>query len=400
MKKKRNEKWVRNRHNVIVWLLKMPVYFVFKLLYGFKRQKVKLNKGENAFIISNHQTDIDPILISTCFNKPIYYVATDTLFSNKFVSSLLNYAFAPIPKKKGLTDPKCIKTMMKVAKEKGSIGLFAEGNRSYAEFQYHIDSGLCRLIKSLKMPLYLFNIHGGNGCLPRFAKGFRKGKFYGVLAKRIEYTEYSKLSDEELLTLIREYIKVYDSENNYEYKSKKRGEYLERMLFLCPKCHKTQTLFSKNESIYCKECGLKVEYTTKLHLKSDDKSFEMNRLVEWYDLQRKWCLNSSFDENQVIFEDSAIKLFKTQINKPRKKLCKGKLILTSNKLIFENVEIDLKDITIASAIAGRKFNFSTHTQDYLVIGHKRFNPLKYVLMFNKLETHMKEKQTDKYFTLN
>ena len=38
--------------------------------------------------------------------------------------------------------------------------------------------------------------------------------------------------------------------------------------------------------------------------------------------------------------------------------------------------------------------------DYLVIGNNKFNPLKYVLMFNKLETHMKEKQTDKYFTLN
>ena len=48
--------------------------------------------------------------------------------------------------------------MLKVAKEKGNVGLFAEGNRNYAEFQFHIDKGLARLIKTMKIPVLLFNI--------------------------------------------------------------------------------------------------------------------------------------------------------------------------------------------------------------------------------------------------
>ena len=111
--KNKTQKWVRFRHKVYIAILKYPVMFIFWLLYGFKHKKIKLAKNENAFIISNHQTQFDPILVSLGVNKPVYYVATDTLFSNKFVSSLLNHLFAPIPKKKGLTDPKCIKTMMK-----------------------------------------------------------------------------------------------------------------------------------------------------------------------------------------------------------------------------------------------------------------------------------------------
>ena len=148
------------------------------MLTGFRCKKYKLNKDENAFIISNHQTEFDPIFISLSVNKPVYYVGTDSLFSNKFVSKLLIHLFAPIPKKKGLADPKCIKTMMKVAKEKGSIGLFAEGNRTFAEFQYHIDPSLARLIKVLKLPLILFNIHGGTGVSPRFGNKRRRGKLY------------------------------------------------------------------------------------------------------------------------------------------------------------------------------------------------------------------------------
>ena len=117
-------------------------------------------------------------------------------------------------------------------------------------------------------------------------------------------------------------------------------------------------------------------------------------------MQKQWCLNSSFEEDEIIFKDEDVKLFITQVNKPRKLISKGKLILTPTKLIFEEKEFELKDLIIASAIGGQKFNFSMPDADYLVIGNKKFNPLKYVLMFNKLETHMKEKQTDKYFTLN
>lgn len=392
--------WVKKRHNFALWLLRYPIKFFMFLLFGLSCKKYKLKKGENAFVIANHQSDFDSIFVSLSLNKPIYYVSTDSLFSNRFTSKLLNFFFAPIPKKKGFTDPRCIKTMLKVAKEKGSVGLFAEGNRSYAEFQFHIDKGLSRLIKTMKIPVLLFNIHGGNGCFPRFSRKKRKGKLYTEMKLRIDPSEYLNMSDEELLALIKENIKIYDSENNYEYKSKVRAEYLERMLFVCPSCNSISTLYSKNEHVLCSKCGLKVEYTTKLHLKSEDENFNFERLIDWYDFQRKWCLNSSFENGEIIFKDEDVKLYETFVNKPRKLLCEGKLTLTTEKLLFNDKEILLKDISIASVIGGKKFNFTADNVDYLVIGHDRFNPLKYVLMFNKLETHMKIKETDKYFSLN
>ena len=60
----------------------------------------------------------------------------------------------------------------------------------------------------------------------------------------------------------------------------------------------------------------------------------------------------------VIFKDEEVKLFITQVNKPRKLISKGKLILTPTKLIFEEKEFVLKDLIIASAIGGQKFNFA------------------------------------------
>lgn len=391
--------WTKVRHKVFLWFLRYPVKFFLFLLFGFKGKTYRLKKNENVFIISNHQSDIDPIFISSLINKPIYYVGTDSLFSKKFLSKLLRYLFAPIPKKKGFTDPRCIKTMLKVAKEKGNIGLFAEGNRNYAEFQFYIDSGLARLIKTIKIPVLFYNIHGGNGCFPRFGKKRRKGKLYAELKLRLEPSDYANMDDAQLLTIIKDNIRVYDSDNGFEYKSNARAEYLERMLFVCPKCNSVSSLVSNKHHISCTNCGLSVEYTTKLHLKTNDENIKFTRLIDWYEFQRKWCNNFNFEDDEIIFKDDNIELYSSTVDKPRTLICKGKLILTPTKLIFENLELDLKKVSIASVIGGKKFNFTHDSNDYLLIGHERFNPLKYVLMFNKLDTHMKEKETDKYYSL-
>ena len=63
-------------------------------------------------------------------------------------------------------------------------------------------------------------------------------------------------------------------------------------------------------------------------------------------MQKQWCLNTSFNDDEIIFKDEEVSLFITQVNKPRKKISSGKLVLTTTKLIFEEKEIELKDIII------------------------------------------------------
>lgn len=397
---KKRFKFVKKRQKILTWLLRLPVRLFFRFFLGFKPgKKIKLKKDENVFILSNHQTDYDPLLISLKFNKPIYYVCTDNIFSNKFAKFVVGTCFGAIPKHKGKADPKCIKQILTIIKENGSVGLFPEGNRTYAEFQFYIDISLAKLIKTCKVPLVLHNIHGGTGIMPRFAKSKRKGPIRTEITKIIYPDEYLKMSDEELLEIIKESLVVYDSEENNKYLSKTRAEYLERMFFVCPCCGKTQTLYSKKEFLYCMQCGLKVEYTEDLHLKSDNINFKFNRLIDWYDYQKKWCLEQNILDGKVIFKDNDVKLYISNVYEPRKLLANGPLILDNNKIVFDNISFDLKNISFASVIRGDAFTFSIDNVDYFVVGSERFNPLKYVLMFNKLDTRMKEKENDNYYTL-
>ena len=67
--------------------------------------------------------------------------------------------------------------------------------------------------------------------------------------------------------------------------------------------------------------------------------------------------------------------------------------------MIEDIKFNISDIVISSAISGTKFGFSIGNDSYIVKGSKDFNPLKYVFLFNKLDTKMKINKLDKYYTL-
>ena len=212
MAKKVNEV-VLKRHRFfrpfIIFIVK-----IIALLFHYKaKSHFKIKKGESYLVLSNHQTDLDGVFVMLSFNKPLYPVATDTLMSNGLISKIIKGAAGVIPKKKGIADYEANRKMLKCFEEGGSLLLFPEGNRTYAEFQYSFTSAFAKFIKATKKPVILFNINGGTGCLPRFGGKKRKGPFYGKIRRIIKYDEYKDMSDDELYEIVSQNLKVYDYKN-------------------------------------------------------------------------------------------------------------------------------------------------------------------------------------------
>lgn len=391
---------VRKRHHLHFAIIR-PFFRLFAFFkYGFRAKRYKIKKGENYFILSNHQSLLDPFFLSLSFNKAIYFVATDNLFNQRFVSSLLTYFFAPISKKKAVADPVCIKNCLRIAKEGGNVGLFVEGNRAWADFQFYIDPSIAKLVRAMHIPLLIYNLHGGYGVDPRWNKKIRKGKFFGEVTKVLSIEEIDHLSNDELYQLIVSSLKVIDSESGELYKGRDRAEYLERELFICPKCRKMETLYSHKEKIICRNCQLEVEYQKDLHLFSIDPSFTFKRLVDWYEFQLSEIKNYKVvDPDQTILQDEPVQIFLSDPNVSRQLLSKGKLQLTAKALTCESLVIPMEDILSASPVGGFKLVLTTIDHSYLIKGHCRFNPLKYTLFFNVLPTKIKERGGDDYYGL-
>ena len=146
---KKQKKWVKLRHKIITKLAYYVLYPIVKLKYGVKINKFKEQGKRAYFIMMNHQTDFDQFFIGCAFKGPVYYVASEDLFSKGFISKLLKYAVAPIPIKKQSTDVRAVMNCIKVAKEGGTSAIAPEGNRTYSGKTEYIRPAIAPLAKNL-----------------------------------------------------------------------------------------------------------------------------------------------------------------------------------------------------------------------------------------------------------
>lgn len=365
---------------------------------GFRiKDKYKVEKGEKFVILCNHVTDYDPMVLALTVKPYFYVLSTDNIYSTRFTRFWLP-RLGGVPKRKGKADVNSLKQMLYIASKGGSLVIFPEGNRSYGDFQYYIAPNFSSLMYKLKSTIIIYNIVGGFGSYPRFSKKRRKGPLYTKLRRVLKYDEYKDMDPKELNDIIVNNLKCFDIDTKNLYKSPAKAEYLERELFVCPKCGNISTLHSHKDHLTCEKCGLNVTYNEDLTLSSDDKDFKFTRLSQWYLYQKDFVKNMNIGD-EIIFSDENVKMQTANPFEIRKKLAKGKMELTKDTLSVGNYKIDVKDIEIASPVSGRKLVLTVNGNNLQIKGTERFNALKYVLMFNRLDTRMKLEKVDDYFTL-
>lgn len=82
-----------------------------------------------AVYICNHQSFLDPILMSYGLRRPMNYMARDSLFRMPGFRELI-FAFNAFPVKRGSADLGALKEAMRRIKEGGQLVIFAEGTRT------------------------------------------------------------------------------------------------------------------------------------------------------------------------------------------------------------------------------------------------------------------------------
>ena len=146
-------KWIKFRHRVVRNIAYAILAPYSKIVYGIKIQKNPEKKKRQYLILMNHQTPFDQFFVGMAFKGPVYYLATEDIFSNGWISKLITYLIAPIPIKKQTTDARAVMNCIRVAKEGGTIALAPEGNRTYSGKTEHINPAIVPLVKKLSLPL-------------------------------------------------------------------------------------------------------------------------------------------------------------------------------------------------------------------------------------------------------
>lgn len=395
MKKKKQKKWLKFRHRAVRNILFAILRPYTRWKYGFFPERFKDQKKGAYLILFNHQTPFDQFFVGMSFKKPVYYLASEDLFSNGWVSSLIRLLVAPIPIRKQTTDTHAVMTCLRVAREGGTIAIAPEGNRTYSGKTEFMNPAIAPLAKKLGLPIALYRIEGGYGVVPRWSDVLRKGKMRSYVSRVIEPEEYSKLSNQELYDIIRQELYINESVDGEVYNSQKRAEYLERAIYVCPKCG-FSTFESNKNAITCKKCGLNVEYGANKFLSSTDSSFPFATVNQWYEYQQDFVNATdviALTEAPLYNEQAAMSeviLFKKKvllIKSANLRLYGNRI--TVNEGADNSLEFPFDTVSAVTVLGRNKLNVYFGDKVYQFKGSRRFNALKYVNLYFRYKNIVK-----------
>lgn len=383
MKSKKNT-WTRKRHSFFSAIFRGLTRLYCRVVFHYKAKVNKLEKGKGYVIMSNHVTFCDQFAVGSYFNRHTYFIASDDLM-NKWTGKYLMWLLAPIPKAKSSKDFSTIRNARKVINEGGIVGLFPEGNRNYDGNLCYIDIAIAKFCKVMKSDIILYNLVGGFGVAPRFGKTIRKGKMTGGIREIIPASEVESMTTEELYQRIIAGLTV--EEPKTQYISDKKAEYAERSIYVCPDCNAVDKIYSEGNFIYCKECGLKVEYLENLDIATREGKSTHTTLAEWYGFQEKFAIEYFGPQNEVVLKDENIQLF--QIENQHLSVLGNFDVNFSGKdglSIFKGEELVLNvpfdDITNMGLVGKRKIIIYTVDTIYHLKENKvPINMMKYMNMF-------------------
>lgn len=385
---KQKKKWIRFRHRVVTKVAFVLLYPYIKLKYGIQIEKFR-QQGDRAYLILlNHQTPFDQFFVGISFLKrPVYYLATEDIFSLGWISKVIRWLIAPIPIKKQTTDASAVMTCLRVAREGGTIAIAPEGNRTYSGRTEYMNPAITGLARKMKLPIVLYRIEGGYGAQPRWTDKIRKGPMKSYVSRVIEPEEYAQMSNEELYEAIYKGISVDEAQPMGEYRSEKRSEYLERAVYVCPFCGFSKFESSGNE-ITCQTCHQTIHYGADKKLTGKGFDFPFSYVANWYDYQKEFV--NAYDPAkftvQPVFSDEA-SISEVILYQKKKPLLENAKICLYGDRVTVNEDSDSKmvlhfdDVIAASVLGKNKLNLYHGQKVYQFKGDKRFNALKYVNLY-------------------
>ncbi len=381
---KEKKQWLKPRHRWVVKLVHACFGFYVRSRYHINIEPFKEEGNRPYLILMNHQTGFDQFFVGMTFHQPVYYIATEDIFSLGWVSDLIRWLVAPIPIRKQTTDIKAVKDCIKVAREGGAICLAPEGNRTFHGKTVYMNPAIASLAKKLAMPIAFFRIEGGYGIQPRWSDVTRKGTMRSYVSRVMEPEEFQDMSRDDLAALIRQELWVDEANVSGEFIHPKNAEFLERAMYVCPWCG-LSTFESHGDIIRCTKCGREIRHLPTKELEGIGFEFPHRFVADWYEWQEAYINSTDLTAltREPVYRET-VRLSRVHAYKYKELLKKEATVcLYGDRITVDDREFPFDTIGAVVVLGKNKVNIYDGNEILQLKGSKRFNALKYVNFFHR-----------------
>jgi 1-acyl-sn-glycerol-3-phosphate acyltransferase len=177
-----------------VWLTLqfiMRIVFTFWLRYQVRGLRNIPREG-GGLVLVNHQSFLDPMLVGLPLQRPVSYLARDTLFPVPFIGWVLRSTYVMAINRDAASTASIRDALARI--DRGFlVGVFPEGTRSPDGSVGEFKPGFVSLVRRAKVPVYPVGIAGANEAMPR--KGLK------LLPRSVRIVIGEPLSDDEVKRL-------------------------------------------------------------------------------------------------------------------------------------------------------------------------------------------------------
>lgn len=375
-------------------------------------KNVKNLKGP-YLLLSNHVGYWDPFVISYFLKKKPHFVVSDATLRNPIIRFLLKN-FGVISKKKNIKDSKVIRQMIEYAKHNEAIGLFPEGTRTWTGDSLAIEPATSKLVKILNIPVVTANMKGMYLSNPRWAYNIRKARVQIDFKLMVNSNDIKEFSLDKIDNLITNHLWhneiEYQKKEKIKIRSEKRAEFLNHVIFHCPKCNSLKGFSAKKNNLNCKNCNLNIFVNSYGFFETNNFQLPYNDIIQAYEQQVSILTNYINNEIKAknknhLFFDKDVLIYKSNENEDYTLIGKADLYFHIEKIEikFHNKKylfFDLDKIQTLNPQVNERIELYYQDKAYRFIGEKpglsgvkweiACNTIWYHKMqMNKLSTHLK-----------
>jgi len=185
------------RRNWIWFSCQMLAQVVFTIWFRARTRGLEnLPERGGVLLLMNHQSFLDPLVVGVWMNRPISYLARDSLFRVPVLGWLLRHTYVtPINRSGGSSA--VIRQAIEQLEQGFLVGIFPEGTRSSDGKLGRLKPGFLAIVRRTDVPVIPVGIAGTERALGRGCWFPKPRRVRVVIGKPIPPQELTELSEKE-----------------------------------------------------------------------------------------------------------------------------------------------------------------------------------------------------------
>ena len=263
----------------------LATHFKYKKI-GMKR----LGRREPALFLMNHSSFIDLKIASTIlFPRPFNIVCTTDGFVGK---RWLMRQLGCIPTNKFVSDLGLVRDMIYATKKlKSSVLMFPEAGYSFDGTATRLPDSLGKCAKLLGVPVVMIRANGAFARDPLYNNlQLRHVNVSAEMEYLLSAEEIKALTADEINAIIAKQFSFdnfrWQQENRIEINAPFRADYLNRLLYKCPRCQAEGEMKGQGTTLTCHACGKQWTLDTYGFLVPSEGEGYFSHVPDWVAFER------------------------------------------------------------------------------------------------------------------